>query len=224
MQKEYPTGVVNVVLNDKGAAFYDIGYPVAWDRIKENESNFVLIQNSDFFVYGSLACRDDVSRVTLKSLLKMAPYKVFDVNLRAPNYTNEILLDLMLEANFIKFNDDEVFEVADYLGSKYNSMEQTIEFISERTKTDTICVTKGAYGAVLYNTKTFYYNSGYRVKVADTVGSGDSFLASVLYKVFNGEGFQVAIDFGCAVGAIVADSKGANPILTSSKIETFMNP
>ncbi|TDS16801.1 fructokinase [Maribacter caenipelagi] len=224
VQNEHPTGVVNVVLNDKGVASYDIAYPVAWDKIKVYESRNILMHNSDFFVYGSLACRDEVSENTLKSLLKIAAYKVFDVNLRAPYYTYDLLLDLMIEANFIKFNDDELFEVAAHLGSKYNSMEQTIEFIAERTKTDTICVTKGAYGAVLYNERTFYYNSGYRVKVCDTVGSGDSFLASVLYKIFNGEGPQVAIDFGCAVGTIVAASKGANPILSSSKIELFMNP
>jgi fructokinase len=130
----------------------------------------------------------------------------------------------MMKANFIKFNDDELFEIAEYLGSKYNSMEQTIKYVAKKTKTDTICVTKGAHGAVLYNGGTFYYNSGYRIKVLDTVWSGDSFLASVIYKLFNEEGHQEAINFGCAVGAMVAKSEGANPILTKQMIARFMNP
>ncbi|WP_373517282.1 carbohydrate kinase [Pricia sp.] len=224
VQQEYPTGKVNVVLNDKGFASYDILYPVAWDKILMLNTHEDLVKNADVLVFGSLACRDAVSRSTLKSLLKFARYKVFDVNLRIPHYTIERLTDLMGEANFIKFNDDELYEIADYLGSKYNSMEQTIAFMAKETGTDTICVTKGAYGAVLYSEGNFFYNSGYRIKVLDTVGSGDSFLASVIYKLFNGAGPQEAINFGCAVGALVAGSEGANPILTEPKIAKYMNP
>ena len=224
VQKEYPTGKVNVILNDKGVASYDISYPVAWDKIPMLDANEGLVKNADVLVFGSLACRDAVSRSTLQSILKFARYKVFDVNLRVPHYTNERLIDLMKEANFIKFNDEELYEIADYLGSSYNSMEQTIAFIAKETGTDTICVTKGAYGAVLYNNEDFYHNSGYRIKVLDTVGSGDSFLASVVYKLFNEDSPQEALNFGCAVGALVAGSEGANPILTEQRIAKFMNP
>lgn len=224
VQEEYQTGCVNVVLNEKGIASYDIAYPVAWDKIVHKKSQEVVVSNSDFFVFGSLVCRDAQSRATLNTLLKLAPYKVFDVNLRTPYYTNELLLNLMLTSDFIKFNDDELFEIALTLGSRFNSLEQTIEFIARKTKTNTICVTKGAYGAVLYISGNFYYNSGYRIKVLDTVGSGDSFLASVLYKLFNNEDPQDAINFGCAVGAMVAKSEGANPIITDLKIKKFMHP
>ena len=224
VQEEYQTGCVNVVLNEKGIASYDIAYPVAWDKIVHKESQEGVVANSDFFVFGSLVCRDALSRSTLFELLKLAPYKVFDVNLRIPYYTQELLQDLMLASDFIKFNDDELFEIALTMGSKFNSLEQTIEFIAKETNTDAICVTKGAYGAVLYISGTFYYNSGYRIKVLDTVGSGDSFLASILYKLFNNEKPQDAINFGCAVGAMVAKSEGANPILTDLKIKKFMHP
>lgn len=33
VQQEYPIGKLNVLLDDKGVAFYDIPYPVAWDKI-----------------------------------------------------------------------------------------------------------------------------------------------------------------------------------------------
>lgn len=77
-----------------------------------------LVKNCDIFVFGSLACRDSVSQSSLKSLLKFAAYKVFSFNLRIPHYTNERLVNLMNEAVFIKFNDDELFEIVDHLGSK----------------------------------------------------------------------------------------------------------
>lgn len=221
---EYSTGQVNVILNDKGIASYDIKYPVSWDKIEHKAIHDIFLKTSDVFIFGSLVCRDESSFSTLLRLLKLAKYKVFDVNLRTPYYTDKLLLELLELSNFIKFNDDELFEIAGYLNSKYNSLEQTVEYIAKETNTETICVTKGAYGAVLYHKEKFYYNSGYRIKVLDTVGSGDSFLASVIYKLFNGDGPQAAIDFGCAVGAMVAKSEGANPILSNSRIAKFMNP
>ncbi|WP_375586870.1 carbohydrate kinase [Flagellimonas aurea] len=217
------TGEVNVVLNDKGIASYDIAYPVAWDKIPRSDKSLDRVGQSDIFIFGSLACRDGKSRATLMGLLEVADYKVFDVNLRVPHYNKDIIKDLLMNSNFVKFNDDELFEVAAFLDVKFNSMERTIAKLSHVTDTETICVTKGAYGAVIYHKGEFYYNSGYRVKVVDTVGSGDSFLASVLYKLLSGEGPQKAIDFGCAVGAMVARSEGANPILTRKKISGFMN-
>ncbi|APQ17774.1 carbohydrate kinase family protein [Maribacter hydrothermalis] len=224
VQHEYPTGLVNVLLDKKGVASYDIPYPVAWDKIVMLETYKDLVKDNDVIIFGSLACRHAITRSTLKSILKHVHYKVFDVNLRVPHYTYELLIDLMKESNFIKFNDDELFEVADYLGCKNNSIEQIISFIAKVSGTDSICVTKGAYGAVLYTKGNFYYNSGYRIKVLDTVGAGDSFLASVVYKLMNGDGPQDALNFGCAVGALIAGGKGANPKLSKHKIYKFMNP
>tara|TARA_R110002050_G_scaffold116847_2_gene233379 strand:- start:19876 stop:20766 length:891 start_codon:yes stop_codon:yes gene_type:complete len=221
---KYSTGQVNVVLNDKGSASYDISYPVAWDKIEYKAFHDNLLNKADVFIFGSLVCRDKTSYNTLVVLLKVNVYKVFDVNLRLPHYNKELLLELMEYSNFIKFNDDELYEIASYLNSKYNSMEQTIKFIAKETNTETICVTKGAYGAVLYHKSKFYYNSGYRVTVLDTVGSGDSFLASVVSKLLDGKDPQASLDFGCAIGAIVAKSEGANPIITQIKISKFMYP
>src|SRR4030065_2283650 len=34
IKENYPTGVVNVLLNEKGNASYDITYPSAWDKIR----------------------------------------------------------------------------------------------------------------------------------------------------------------------------------------------
>ena len=218
------TGKVLVTLNDKGSATYDITYPCAWDKIIFNEKAKALVSNSDAFVFGSLVARDDVSKEALLQLVEASSYNVFDLNLRAPHYKKELLIHLMNKAHFIKFNDDELYEVSGYLGSKYLSMEQNIRFISKATNTKHICVTKGNHGAVLLYDDTFYYNSGYLVKVKDTVGAGDSFLGSLISQLLNKKKPQEAIDFACAVGALVAQSEGANPNIQLSDIEVFMNP
>ena len=221
-KSNYKTGAVNVVLNDKGNASYDIVYPSAWDKIEFSEEVAEKVVDSDLFVFGSLATRDEDSKMSLKFYLNRANYNVFDVNLRAPHYTYDGIKELMEVADMIKLNDEELYEIAWALGSKYNSFRQNIEFLSQLTNTNTICVTKGAFGAVLYQNGNFYNNNGYKVKVVDTVGSGDSFLATMLYTLFTSNDPQNAIDKGCAVGAIVANSEGANPEISSDKIKEFM--
>jgi fructokinase len=224
VNKKFKTGKVKVMLNEKGSASYDINFPRAWDNILLNDDIKTVVKQSDAFVYGSLVARNDVSKNTLYELLEHANYKIFDLNLRAPYYTKEVLIHLMNEADFIKFNDDELYEVSGYMGSKYRSMEQNIRYISQKTNTKHICVTKGHHGAVLLYNDRFYYNSGYLIKVLDTVGAGDSFLGSLISKLLNKANPQESVDFACAVGALVAQSEGANPILLYSDIDTFINP
>lgn len=217
------TGEVKVTLNEKGSASYDIIYPMAWDKIEVTETIENITKTSDAFVYGSLISRDEKSKNTLYELLSIAKYKIFDVNLRAPYYTKEVLLFLMNEADFIKFNDDEIFEIAKHLNFDSQSLEENIHFISEQTNTKTICVTKGGQGAVLYYNKTFYTNNGYKIIVKDTVGAGDSFLASLISKLLQNISGQEAINYASAVGALVAQSEGANPVLLESDITALIN-
>ncbi|MDI1305093.1 MAG: carbohydrate kinase [bacterium] len=218
------TGEVLVQLNDKGSASYTINYPVAWDKIECNPEAENTVKKADAFVFGSLVCRDLTSYQTLLELINYAKYKIFDVNLRTPFYTKEILISLMLQSDFIKFNDDELYEISTFLNSPYHSLEQNILFIAERTNTKHICVTKGSHGAVLYYNEKMYYNSGYKIDVVDTVGSGDSFLASLLSKLLTTNEPQKAIDFACAMGALVAKNTGANPKIAIKEIDNFMNP
>nr|WP_288836171.1 carbohydrate kinase [uncultured Flavobacterium sp.] len=222
VKPNYPTGIVNVILNEKGNASYDIQYPSAWDKIETTAVNKKIVEEADFLVYGSLSCRDSISKKTLLELLAVAKYKIFDVNLRVPHYTKKNVLDLLYAADFIKFNDEELNEICEDLHSNKKSLEQNIQFIAELTDTPTVCVTLGSHGAVLFHNNTFYHNCGYKVNVVDTVGSGDSFLASLIIMLLNGEDPQYAINFASAIGAIVAQSEGANPIILQSEIDEFL--
>jgi len=218
------TGEVTIELDKQGAATYNIMFPRAWDKIEVDEKTINLVRDSDAFIYGSLAGRDEVSKNSLFQLINHANYKIFDINLRPPHYSMELLSQLMNTADFIKFNDDELFEISKYLGSKYHSIEQNIRYVAEKTTTEHVCVTKGKHGAVLLYDDTFYYNSGYQIKVKDSVGAGDSFLASLISQLLKNVHPQKAIDFACAVGALVAGQEGATPSISAADISAFMNP
>lgn len=220
--EEYKTGVVNVMINEKGNASYDIMYPSSWDKITLTNEMIEKVSESDAFIFGSLICRDEISRSTLYALLDKAKYKVLDANLRAPYYTTEVLIELMSKADFIKLNDEELWEISRKLESPYNSFEQNIKFIAQKTNTKQICVTKGAFGAVLYYNNKFYYNSGYFIKVVDTVGAGDSFLATLIVRLLRGKSSQKSLNYACAVGALVAGHEGANPKISEKEIIKYM--
>ncbi|MFV0540917.1 MAG: carbohydrate kinase family protein [Aestuariibaculum sp.] len=221
---EYKTGKVKVMLNGKGMASYDIKYPRAWDKITLTEVNKAAVKESDAFVFGSLVARDDISKDTLYQLVELAKYKIFDLNLRIPYYTKDRLLYLMGKADFIKFNDEELYKVGKMMGSKYKALEQNLQFVAKQTNTRHVCVTKGEHGAVLLYNGNLYYNSGYLIHVVDTVGAGDSFLGVLISELLKGVAPQKAIDFACAVGALVAQNEGANPKLSLDEINTFINP
>ena len=223
IDETYSTGEVLVQLDTEGSASYTINYPVAWDEIEVTPEAKNAIKNADALVFGSLVCRDETSYKTLLTLIKKATFKIFDVNLRAPFYTKELLINLMVQSDFIKFNDDELLEISEYLNSPFDSLEENIFFIAEQTHTKSICVTKGSQGAVLYYGGKMYSNRGYEIEVVDTVGAGDSFLAGLLSRLLVNEDPQKAIDFACALGALVAKEEGANPKIENETIKKFMN-
>ncbi len=223
INEEFNTSEVIVSLDETGSASYRIEFPCAWDYITLNENSLNTVKKSDAFIFGSLIARNKMSYNTLLQLLDVASFKVFDINLRPPHYKTNVLVALMQKADFIKFNDEELFEICKKLDFNSNDLKKNIEFISKKTVTDTICVTLGGKGAVIFINKKFYFNEGYKVNVMDTVGAGDSFLASLIHKLLKKELPQNAIDFACAVGALVASNIGANPKISNKNITNLIS-
>ena len=220
--KEHHTGEVLVSLDTEGIASYEISRPVAWDFIEIEDSALKEISKSDAIIFGSLAARNEVSRNTLFDLLNNAKFKVLDVNLRPPHYDAQLLSELMKRADFIKLNDEELDEVHIHFGIKETTLEKQIKGLAIATNTSQICITKGGKGATLYYNDCFYHNNGYKIKVVDTVGAGDSFLATLISKLLLGVEPQSSIDYACAIGAMVAGSEGANPVFSDTEILSFI--
>ena len=217
-----PTGKVKVNLDENGIADYDIVYPSAWDKIELTDNTVDAVKNSHAFVFGSLACRDDISRNTLVGLLDHAIFKIFDVNLRPPFYSLPLLETLIRKSDLVKMNDEELLIIAKGLGSEKSELKENILFLFEKLNIESICVTRGKYGAVLFIKNEFYSHNGFTVEIADTVGSGDSFLAALITRLLTDNNHSKNIEFACAVGALVASKTGANPPVTNEEIELLL--
>jgi len=222
---EYDTGLVLVHVDDRGSAKYDIKFPSAWDFIVANDNITNVVSEANVFFFGSLACRNDVSKNTLYDLLTINKniYKVFDVNLRPPHSKIQVIQDFMNTSDFIKFNDEEILEISSELGFKSQDLEENIKFISEKTSTKSICVTRGKHGAIMLWKGEFYYSDGFKVNVVDTVGAGDSFLAALLAWLLTDKTPQESLDFASAIGAIVASNEGANPKILDEDVRKLLS-
>lgn len=222
VKETHETGKVKVAIDANGSASYVIEDPASWDFIELQSEAKELVSTSNVFIFGSLVCRNPVSRDTLFKLIEYANFKVFDVNLRAPFYSFEVLSDLMQKADFIKFNDEELDLISSHFNSGSTNLMENMRFIARKFNASHICVTKGKDGAILLINDNFYDNEGYTVNVKDTVGAGDSFLASLIYQLTIGAPPDKALNFACAVGALVAASEGANPTIAESSILQMM--
>ncbi|RCT53979.1 carbohydrate kinase [Winogradskyella sp. KYW1333] len=218
----YKTSEVVVTLDKSGSATYTIEQPCAWDFIEHTNKLKKITEEAEVFIYGSLASRMQTTYSTLLKLISVASFKVFDVNLRKPHYNMECIIELMKYADLIKFNEEELIEISKYYNFSSNSIKKLCAHISKQTDTKHICVTLGEKGAIYYKDDKSFRNFGYKIKVKDTVGAGDSFLASFVDGIINKLNEQDILNRSCAIGALVASKNGANPKLNQNEIENLM--
>ncbi len=214
----HATGKVLADVTESDNVKYDILYPVAWDFIEAEPAAVRAVEAADLLLYGSLAARNATSRRTLEKLLALAPHTAFDVNLRAPHYDQETIATLLEQANLVKLNEEEFGLLTQWFFGG-GPTENTIRQLAERFQLDTVCITRGATGAELWHEGERWEQAGFPVTVADTIGSGDAFLGTLLSKLLRGDPPPECLRYACAVGAYVAAQPGATPILDQEAIE-----
>ena len=216
----HETGKVYGVADASHNMRYNIVQPVAWDFIPWDAAGEGLVKEASCFVYGSLAARSQVSRNTLMRLLDAANKKVLDINLRPPHYNKETLAELLQRADILKMNEEELDIVAPWF-TGFNNREDKIKTIADKLNLEIFIVTLGAKGALLYMDGKLYQHPGYKITVADTVGSGDAFLAGLLSKWMDGSSTDAMLDYASKLGAFVATKKGACPLYDPDTINEF---
>lgn len=217
-KNEYQTGIVEVTLDAKGSPSYSIIEPVAWDFIRLTDAAKSAIQVADALVFGSLALRNEISKLTLLQLQIDSKLKILDVNLRKPFYSPKLTDELLRVADIVKVNDEELEMICTWFGSFGNQIDNA-SFLKARFKLKGILVTRGANGAFFIDENNkLSEHQGFNVIVNDTIGSGDSFLAAFISKWLSGETPGEALKYACAVGAFVATQKGATPVISEENI------
>lgn len=210
----YPTGTVQVTLDADGIPNYEIREGVAWDNIPLTDSLHSLAERTGVFCFGTLAQRNAVSRASIRHFLGHMPdsgLKVFDINLRQHFYDREVIVSSLEACNVLKINDDEYERLRPMLALEGMSLEADCWELLRRFCLRGLVLTCGAAGSHIFTQSEHSYLETPRVRVADTVGAGDSFTAAYCAAVLAGKSTREAHRLAVDLAAYVCTQHGAMP-------------
>lgn len=214
----YPTGTVQVELDEAGVPQYEIKENVAWDNIPYTARLEQLAERTKAVCFGSLAQRNVVSRKTIARFLdamEMTPETlvVFDVNLRQGFYNKEILTESMERCNILKINDEELVIVSRMFGYPGIDLQDKCWILLGKYNLKMLILTCGINGSYVFTPGHVSFQPTPVVEVADTVGAGDSFTAAFIANILKGNDVKKAHHSAVETSAYVCTKKGAMPSL-----------
>jgi fructokinase len=225
LKSEYPTGRVTVTLDEKGIPAYIIHENVAWDYIGWNESLKKLASELDAVCFGSLAQRSEVSGQTIRTFLEATGtdcLRVYDINLRQAFYQKENILRSLELCNVLKLNEEELPLLAGMLNLEANE-ESLLRTLLEDYQLKLMAYTKGGQGSWLMTQDELSRCEVPPVKIADTVGAGDSFTATLLSGILHDMPLKKVHRLATDVAAYVCSQHGATPKLPTELLAQLSN-
>lgn len=214
----YPTGTVQVEIDQAGVPQYEIKENVAWDNIPYTAHLEALAEKTKAVCFGSLAQRNVVSRNTINRFLDAMPHNegslvVFDVNLRQGFYNKEILCNSMKRCNILKINDEELVTISRMFGYPGIDLQDKCWILLGKYNLKMLILTCGINGSYVFTPGNVSFQPTPKVEVADTVGAGDSFTAAFIASILKGKSVAEAHSLAVRTSAYVCTKKGAMPIL-----------
>lgn len=217
-QVPYPTGTVQVDIDQAGIPQYEIKENVAWDNIPYTAHLEALAENTKAVCFGSLAQRSVVSRSTINRFLDAMPQTddtliVFDINLRQGFYNKEILCNSMKRCNILKINDEELILVSRMFGYPGIDLQDKCWILLGKYNLKMLILTCGINGSYVFTPGHVSFQPTPQVEVADTVGAGDSFTAAFIASLLKGKSVTEAHHLAVRTSAYVCTQNGAMPLL-----------
>ena len=205
-----PTGEARAVLDVSGSASYSFLSPAAWDALVASPQALELARGSEALVFGTLGQRAPASSASILNLARVARFRVFDPNLRAPHIDRDLTLRSLALAHLVKLNEDECAIFGEWLGCAADPRALQLA-LEQGFGVSSLCITRGAAGALWYGDGVWLEQPAFPCTVMDTVGAGDSFLAMLLGETLRGVDPARALRRAAQLASLVASSPGAVP-------------
>jgi fructokinase len=222
LDSAHGTGTAKLEVDAAGQPTFEFAESAAWDFFQWTTDWNELAEKADAVCFGSLAQRAPRSRATVRAFLQAVGKKtirVFDVNLRPPFYSRETLDESLKLCDIVKLNHDEIAAVPKILGHPADGEERAARWIRDTYKLKLVCVTRGEQGSLLVAEKEISNHPGCKIRVADTVGSGDAFTAALIYHYLRGAALPTLSEAANRMGAWVAAQTGATPKRDNRQLE-----
>jgi fructokinase len=222
----HETGRVTVSF-EGGQPSYTIHRPAAWDFMELTDEWMQLAEEADAVCFGSLAQRSEESRQAIQALVAQTSascVRVFDVNLRTPFISGEVVQKSLELATVLKMNDAETPRVLALLGlpAQNESAPCAFKLAAERLLEEfpllrMVAITRGCRGSLLVTREQWHEHPGVPIKVADTIGAGDAFAAAMTHYLLRGADLATLNEAGNRWGAWMASHSGAMPALAEAQ-------
>lgn len=212
-----PTGVALVTTSPEGEPRFEILRPAAFDSIDLSSEalSSLKLHEPDWLYFGTLFQTDARVEQMTRNLVESLPSArcFYDLNLRPGSWNLPLVERLCRLASILKLNEFEAQTLAQLTATASGSFSLE-KFCAEwafRYEIETICVTLGAAGCLVYEKGTAITVPGFPTTVEDTVGAGDAFAAAFLQGYHEGWPVLRTARFANALGSIVASRPGATP-------------
>ena len=216
LDPDHPTGTVRVRLDDEGEASFALNENSAWDYLEWTDRWAELAGRADIVCFGTLGQRRESARQTILRFLEATrpdALRVFDVNLRHTFFDAEMLERSLELATIVKLNQTELFTLGDMLKINVGTEEATARHLCERFRLELVAITRGARGSLLVNAEETSDHPGVPVRVKDTIGAGDAFIAALAHHYLRRAALADIGEAANRMGAWVATQQGATPPL-----------
>jgi fructokinase len=210
----HPTGTVNVQIDERGEARFAVNENSAWDYLQWTADWEALAPQLDAVCFGTLGQRHQEARATMLRFLKQTrpdALRLFDVNLRHSFFTAEMLIESLRLATMVKLNSEELAMAARMLRLEEVKEEAVAQSLLRQFAIELVAVTRGAQGSLLVTERETVNHAGFQVQVADTIGAGDAFTATLAHCYLRRAPLKLASEAANRMGAWIATQAGATP-------------
>ena len=221
----HPTGTVGVEIVHS-EAHYAFRERAAWDFLEWTPRWRELAQMADAVCFGSLAQRAETSRSTIRNFVAATRpdcVRVFDVNLRPPFFSADVIRESLATATIFKLNEAEIPQVLGILGTNLRGRAEedilrAADWLLGHFPIRLVAVTMGAEGSLLVTREGAHRRRGIHGNVVDTVGAGDAFTAALVDSYLRRASLAQMNEAGNRWGAWVASQQGAMPDLSAETL------
>ncbi len=214
--RKHKTGLVFVYLDKKGErdfSFY--GTPSADQFLNESEIRESYIKQAKILHFGSISMMNEISkRATLKAIEIARKNNLlisYDPNVRLNLWKGKYkrakyeIRKYFKYADIIKISDSELR----FLFNATPGLKEVRKLFKQK---QLVFISAGAKGCYVYYKDFFKYIHGYKVRVIDTTGAGDAFMAGILYGILKNGGLRNITEEKLVKIAIFSNKKGAEAV------------
>lgn len=221
--KPQPTGTVTVEIDHKGNASYTFAGETAWDNLQWTEAWRQFATTVDAVCFGTLGQRSQPSGSAIMQFLNATRSKslrIFDVNVRRPFVTADVIQQSLERANVLKINEEELSSVSELFqlnGSPVEQLRQLVQLYQLKC----VVLTRGPDGAILIRDDEISEAPAPQTDVVDTVGAGDAFTATVTLGLLCNRPLPEINQQALRVAAYVCSQPGATPFIPQDLTTSF---